>query len=134
MALPGEGLSPEPQESALVEAGGYWPGDRLFAIENGPSGFDPARPTHEPKIKFLMLMRNAALARLTTQFDDASGELVIRHEGREAARGDLQSIEGRAVIEAFLARFCADELRGRRAFLPRPQAFASRIRVRASCR
>ncbi len=112
-----KGLSPEPQESALLEAGGYWPGDRLFAIENGPSGFDPAAPTHEPKIKFLMLMRNAALARLATRYDDASGELVIAHEGREAARGNLATQEGRAVIESFLAGFCAEEMRG-----PAPRA------------
>ncbi len=35
----------------------------MFAVENtGPSGFNPAAPEHQPKIKYLMLMRNEALA------------------------------------------------------------------------
>lgn len=74
---PVKGLSPERLTRADLEAGRYFPGDRMFAIENGPSGFDPARPEHKPKIVYLMLMRNEALARLSTRYDDASGELVI---------------------------------------------------------
>ena len=48
------GLSPERLTSAQLEANSYFPGDRLFAIENGPSGFDPAAPVHQPKIKYLV--------------------------------------------------------------------------------
>ena len=65
-----------------------------------------------PKIRFLMLMRNARLAELRTAFDEASHVLTIRYENREAAQGDLRTPEGRAAIEAFFAEFCADELRG----------------------
>jgi uncharacterized protein YcbX len=88
------------------------PADRLYAIENGPSGFDPAAPRHQPKHRYLMLMRNERLARLCTRFHDASHTLVIETEGREAARGNLRTAEGRAEIERFFAVFCADELRG----------------------
>jgi uncharacterized protein YcbX len=59
-----------------------------------------------------MLMRNERLARLRTRFYDTSHTLTIEMEGREAARGDLRTSEGRAAIEAFFAGFCADELRG----------------------
>ena len=59
-----------------------------------------------------MLMRNERLARLRTRFDDASHTLAIATEGRETARGDLRTAEGRAAIERFFAGFCADELRG----------------------
>ena len=59
-----------------------------------------------------MLMRNERLARLRTRFQDTSHTLTIEMEGREAARGDLRTSEGRAAIEAFLAGFCAGELRG----------------------
>ena len=38
--------------------------------------------------------------------------LVVDYDGREAARGDLRTAEGRAAIERFFASFCADELRG----------------------
>jgi uncharacterized protein len=88
------------------------PADRLYAIENGPSGFDPAAPRHQPKQRYLMLMRNERLARLHTRLNDASHTLVIRAEGEEAARGDLRTPGGRATIERFFAGYCADELRG----------------------
>ena len=89
------------------------PGRRpAYAIENGPSGFDPGAPAHLPKTNFLMLMRNERLATLRSHFDDATHTLVIESEGREAARGDLSNADGRAAIEAFFATYCADELRG----------------------
>jgi uncharacterized protein YcbX len=109
---PVKGLSPESQGRVMLEAGGYWPGDRVFALENGPSGFDPAEPRHEPKIKFLMLMRDESLARLETRLDDASGELIIRHEGSEALRASTATESGREAIAAFFAQYSADDLRG----------------------
>src|SRR6476620_295323 len=107
-----KGLAPEKRGSAVLSKGGYFPGDRLYAVENGPSGFDPADPQHQPKVKFLMLMRNEALARLRTHYDDASRTLVISEAGREAARGDLASAEGRLAIEAFFRRYLPRERRG----------------------
>jgi uncharacterized protein len=109
---PVKGLSPEPLERTALAVCETLPADRLYAIENGPSGFDPAAPRHQPKQRYLMLMRNERLARLRTRFHDASHILTIEAEGREAARGDLRTPAGRAAIEHFFARFCADELRG----------------------
>jgi uncharacterized protein len=109
---PVKGLSPEPLARTQLEVMETLPADRLYAIENGPSGFEPAAPRHQPKQRYLMLMRNERLARLRTHFEDTSHTLTIEMEGREAARGDLRTSEGRAAIEAFLAGFCADELRG----------------------
>jgi uncharacterized protein YcbX len=109
---PVKGLSPEPLARTQLEMMETLPADRLYAIENGPSGFEPAAPRHQPKQRYLMLMRNERLARLRTRFQDTSHTLTIETEGREAARGDLRTSEGRAAIEAFLAGFCADELRG----------------------
>jgi uncharacterized protein len=74
---PVKGLSPEPLESAALKADSHFPGDRMFAVENGPSGFDPRAAEQMPKIKFLMLMRNERLARLKTRYDDGSGVLSI---------------------------------------------------------
>jgi uncharacterized protein len=109
---PVKGLSPEPLARTQLEVMETLLADRLYAIENGPSGFEPAAPRHQPKQRYLMLMRNERLARLRTRFQDTSHTLTIETEGREAARGDLRTSEGRAAIEAFLAGFCADELRG----------------------
>jgi uncharacterized protein len=109
---PVKGLSPEPVQSARLAAGETLPGDRLYAIENGPSRFDPAQPRYQPKTHYLMLMRNERLATLRTRFDAPSRTLVIAFEGREAAKGDLGTAPGRAAIERFFAAFCPDELRG----------------------
>ena len=109
---PIKGLSPEPLERTELAVHETLPGDRLYAIENGPSGFDPAAPRHQPKQRYLMLMRNERLARLRTRFDHANHTLAVEAQGREAVRGDLRTPEGRAAIERFFAVFCADELRG----------------------
>src|SRR5262249_23342749 len=109
---PVKGLSPEPVARTHLAVGATIAADRLYAIENGPSGFDPAAPRHQPKQRYLMLMRNERLARLRTHFDEASHTLAIVADGREAARGDLRTPQGRAAVERFFATFCTDELRG----------------------
>lgn len=119
---PVKGLSPERLAGADLPAGGYFPGDRLFAIENGGSGFDPTQPVHQPKIKYLMLMRNEALARLRTRYDDASGQLVIEHEGG-TLRADTATPAGREAISAFFEGFMPAELRGRPGLLAAPGGY-----------
>ena len=109
---PVKGLSPEAITEARLEAGGHFPCDRLFALENGPSGFDPAAPEHLPKMKFLMLMRNERLARLGSSYDETSGTLTIRQGGDVVASGELATAAGRSAIERFFETFMGDELRG----------------------
>jgi uncharacterized protein YcbX len=109
---PVKGLSPEPLLSADLTVGKTIPADRLYAIENGPSGFDPAAPAYLPKQRFLMLMRNERLARLDTRFEEASHVLSVDSGTGQRARGDLRTSEGRETIERFFAAFCADDLRG----------------------
>lgn len=120
---PVKGLSPESLETAALAKGGYFPGDRLFAIENGPAGFDPDNPAYQPKIKFLMLMRNESLARLKTRYIDSITTLFIEEGGREVARGDLSTAQGRLAIEAFFRRFMPKELRGPPKVLGAPEGF-----------
>ena len=109
---PVKGLSPQRLTRATLAPGATLPADRLYAIENGPSGFDPAAPAYFPKQRFLMLMRNERLAALRTDYDEENHTLRIEWEGREAARGDLRTKEGRLAIEAFFRRFMPHELRG----------------------
>jgi uncharacterized protein len=108
---PVKGLSPEKLGFAKLELFQTLPGDRRYAIENGPSGFDPAAPGYLPKQRFLMLMKNERLARLTTRYDDATDTLTVGVDGREIS-GNLGTPGGRKTIEDFFATFCADELRG----------------------
>jgi hypothetical protein len=117
---PVKGLSPEPLDSVDLETDAYFPGDRLYAIENGPSGFDPQAPVHMPKIKFLMLMHQARLAALQTHLDAATRVLSIAHEGRDVLLADLSDPAGRVALETFLADFCKGETSGKLRVLAAP--------------
>lgn len=109
---PVKGLSAEPLTSVMLGAGETFPCDRAYAIENGPSRFDPAAPKHFPKIAFLMLMRNERLASLETRFDETTTTLTIRRSGALLAEGNLETESGRRTIESFFTTFAADDLRG----------------------
>jgi uncharacterized protein len=109
---PVKGLSPEEIGEAMLEEGGFFPHDRLFALENGPSGYNPAAHEHLPKQKFLMLMRDERLARLKTQFDPAARLLTIRQGGGIVAQGSVDTAEGRGAIERFLESYLGEQLRG----------------------
>ena len=74
---PVKGLTPEPLPRAALQPGQTIPGDRLYAIANGPSGFDPTSPRYLSKTHFLMLMKNERLASLRTSFDQESHMLTI---------------------------------------------------------
>ena len=109
---PVKGLSAQPLTRVALTPRQTLPADRLYAIENGPTGFDPAHPAYFPKQRFLMLMRNERLAALRTDFDEATHRLTVRQNSRVAAQGNLQTVEGRGTIERFFADYCRDELRG----------------------
>jgi uncharacterized protein len=109
---PIKGLTPEPLPAVALAVGQTLPADRAYAIENGPTGFDPASPVWKAKTHYLMLMRNERLAALRSHFDDATHTLTIKADGAVVAQGDLRSPDGRATIEAFFAARFADELRG----------------------
>ena len=120
---PVKGLTAEPLAHTTLTPGETILGDRIYAIENGPSGFDPAAPAHLPKQRFLMLMRNERLATLRAAFDQTTRTLAVAQshasspaptteEGRQEVSGDLETRDGRAAIERFFAAFCADEMRG----------------------
>jgi uncharacterized protein YcbX len=110
---PVKGLTPEPLDSVILTPGQTLPFDRAYAVENGPSLFDPANPKYLQKIHFVMLMRNEALAALRSKFDDPTHTLVISKDGSEIARGDLRSEAGRAAIEDVVSNVVTAGLRGR---------------------
>jgi len=113
---PVKGLTPEPLPRVALGIGETLPADRRYAIENGPSGFDPADPKWMSKAYFLMLMRDEWLAALHTHFDDASNVLTIRRNGAIAAQGDLETAQGRAAVRRYvgIARVAARPQPGRR--------------------
>jgi hypothetical protein len=110
---PVKGLSGERLSHVAVLPGATFPMDRAFALENGPSGFDPAAPIWQPKIKFLCLMKNARLASLHTRYDDASSTFSVARNGETLASGRLEEPAGRTAIERFFQDFMDGEARGR---------------------
>ncbi len=52
---PVKGLSPQALDFVDLETGDYFPGDRLFALENGPSGF-----AGSAKLKILKMIDRCA--------------------------------------------------------------------------
>ena len=106
---PVKGLSPDALQRVDVAAGGALPLDRAWAIENGPSRFDPSNPQPVPDISFLILMRDERLAALDARFDEQARTLTLLRNGRQVASGDLSTTSGRQ----FIAAFMGDRLRGR---------------------
>ena len=117
---PVKGFSPEPLERAEIAAGGTMPFDRAFAIENGPSGFDPAAPAYLKKIRFLMLMRDERIAEFRTRFDERTGVFRISRDGVLQVEAPLHDGGGTrrrssAGSRSIFARSCA----GRQKSCPR---------------
>ncbi len=117
---PVKGFSHEPLDSTEVQPGRHLCGDRAYAIENGPSGFDPQAPVKIPKMRFLCLMKNARLAGLRTRLDEATQLFEVEQDGRLELSADLACEEGRVEAERFFTAFMGDELRGPLKVLPAP--------------
>jgi uncharacterized protein YcbX len=109
---PVKGLTAEQLARVPLRTGQTLPADRRYAIENGPSGFDPGAPQWMPKTQFLMLMRNERLATLDTRFEDATNRLTIRKAGQVVASGDLETASGRSAIERYFTENFQPELKG----------------------
>ena len=106
---PVKGFTPERLPAALLEAGAAFPCDRLFAVENGPSGFDPAEPAFLPKQKFAVLAAIPALARARTAYDDAIGVLTVKADGHAPLHAPMKTAAGRAAFAAWLEGFIDPE-------------------------
>jgi uncharacterized protein YcbX len=109
---PVKGLSAERLERVALDVGRCLPHDRRFAIALGSTEFDPAQPKWLQKTHFIMLMRDAALARLATHFDPATGILSIAEGERVLVRASLIETEGRCEIGRFFDAFLGGAVPG----------------------
>ncbi|AYV46657.1 MOSC domain-containing protein [Caulobacter flavus] len=109
---PVKGFTPERLSGATLEAGACFPCDRLYAVEDGPSGFDADAPAHLSKMKFTVLAKIPAVARARTAYDEATGVLTASAEGLAPFSGDLDDADGRRGFEAWLAALLGDEAKG----------------------
>ena len=78
---PVKGFTPESLPHADLALGEGFPHDRIYAVENGPSGFDPAAPAFVPKQKFTVLAQIAKVAAARTAYDPETATLHVQAPG-----------------------------------------------------
>jgi uncharacterized protein YcbX len=105
---PVKGFTPERLTRASLQAGAYFPCDRIYAVEDGPSGFDPAAPAWITKQKFTVLAKIAEVARARTAYDEASGVLSASADGRADFSGALTTPAGREAFADWLSGFLGE--------------------------
>jgi uncharacterized protein YcbX len=109
---PVKGFTPERLPSVALSTGGFFPGDRLYAVEDGPSGFDPAAPVWLNKQKFTVLAKIARVARIRTRYDEASGVLEASGDGAPSISAPLTTAAGRGDFAAWLTEALGPEACG----------------------
>lgn len=109
---PVKGFTPERLEHIDLTPGACVPCDRIFAVENGPSGYDPAAPAFLPKTKFTVLMNIPKVAAARTRYDEVAGVLHAEADGVAPFTGSLGDAAGREAFAGWLADLLDDEARG----------------------
>ena len=109
---PIKGFTPEKLKLAALSPGNAFPGDRLYALEDGPCGFDPERPGFIPKQRFAVLAKIAEVARAKTRLDDVTGVLHATAEGRPPFAGKLADPDGQAAFAVWVSELLGDAAEG----------------------
>lgn len=110
---PVKGFTPESLPHADLAPGDGFPHDRIWAVENGPSGYDPEAPRFTPKQKFTVLAAIPRVAAARTRYDEASGVFTAEATGHATFAGRLAEAQGREAFAAWLTSFLdAEDIRG----------------------
>jgi uncharacterized protein YcbX len=109
---PIKGFTPQKVAAAFLETGRAFPGDRLWAVEDGPSGFDPKRPAHISKSRFTVLAKIPEVALARTDYDVDTGVLTASAPGQPEFRGRLAQDDGKTAFTDWLRELLGEEARG----------------------
>ena len=109
---PVKGFTPEPLRSVDLAPGQGFPFDRAWAVENGPSGYDPAAPVWISKQKFTVLSHVPKVAAARTRYDEATGVLAAEAAGLRPFAGSLAEPAGRDAFAAWLTELLGDDVGG----------------------
>jgi uncharacterized protein YcbX len=109
---PVKGFTPERLQAAALAPGAGFPFDRIWAVENGPSGFDPAAPAFVPKQKFTVLASLPQVARAVTRYDEVDGVFHASAEGRPPLAARLDEAAGRQALATWLSELLGEDARG----------------------
>lgn len=105
--LPGEALA-----SVDLAAGAGLPHDRRFALARGDARLATNDLPWRPKQWFVVLMRDAELARLACRVDVAAQTVELRAPRRPPCRSSFATTEGRAELDAYVNEFLGDRPEG----------------------
>lgn len=120
---PIKGFTPESLESVALKTGAHFPGDRLYAVEDGPCGFDPDAPAHIMKMAFTVLAKLPAVAAVRTKWVEDDGILKAWHPDFGEISVDLEDESGRTMFTTWLSGILAGQVRGPLNVLSAPDAF-----------
>lgn len=120
---PVKGFTPEPLTHVDLAPGRGFPNDRVYAVENGPSGYDAEAPAFIPKQKFTVLASLPKVAAVRTRYDDATGALEARAPGADAFVGHLSEESGRNAFAAWLAGVLGEDAPGPLRVLAAPESW-----------
>ena len=109
---PIKGFTPEKLDLATLRPGEAFPGDRLFAVEDGPCGFDPAAPAFVPKQRFAVLAKIAQVAKARTAYDEESGVLRATAADAPAFEARLDEAAGKTAFAGWLADLLGEAASG----------------------
>ena len=110
--FPVKGFGPDRLESIELSPHRTLPHDRAWAIENGPSPFDPQAPGHVKKKHLLMLAGQAELARIDCAFIAQSCEFRCNFPEGHRISVALDDPETHAPLFGELTRLLGDQIRG----------------------
>lgn len=91
---PIKGFTPEAVRECLLCPDAFFPFDRMYAFEVGHVGFDAENPKTISKMKFAVLARFAAVAKLKTRYDEIDGCFHIANAGGGTTAYDLTTPAG----------------------------------------
>jgi uncharacterized protein YcbX len=109
---PVKGFTPEPLSDVDLAPGKGFPGDRIFAVENGPCGFDASAPAFISKQKFAVLAAIPKVAAVKTRYHDASGDVEASAPDAAPFFGRLSEPSGQAAFAAWLAEVLGEDAPG----------------------
>jgi uncharacterized protein YcbX len=120
---PVKGFTPEALQSVQLAPGEGFPFDRLWAVENGPCGFDPAAPAFVSKTRFTVLAQVAKVAAARTRYDETAGVLQATAPGAPEIAVPLADPAGREAFAAWLSALLGEDAAGPLRVIEAPDAW-----------